>query len=309
MDIAQFVRNKAKDKKKLIILPEAEDIRVQKASKLLTEEDIADVILLDKDKLESEKLKRYADLFYQLRKHKGITYDQAKKIIQSPVYYAAMMVRVGEADGFVAGAAHTTPDVARAAIYCLGVDKKFNIVSSCFIVSLSNTAYGEEGLFFFADCGIVPEPNSRQLACIALSTADLAKKILGIEPRVAMLSFSTKGSSKHSSLNRIKEATKIAKETNPDLIIDGELQLDSAIVPEIAKIKNAYGILEGKANVLIFPDLNSGNIGYKLVQRLAGARAIGPILQGLQNPCSDLSRGCNVEDVVDCAAICAIRAA
>lgn len=308
MDIETFLRSKAKKNKKIILLPESEDIRVVKAAGIINNEDIAKAVIVSKKELELSKIKEYAGLFYELRKAKGVTYADAERMMHSPLYYAAMMVRAGGADGFVAGAAHTTPDVARAAIRCLGLDEKFSVVSSCFIISLPNCAYGDDGLFFFADCGIVPEPTARQLAQIALSTADLARKILGIEPRVAMLSFSTKGSSNHDSLERIKEAVKIAKETEPDLKIDGELQLDSAIVPEVAKIKNAYDVLKGKANVLIFPDLNSGNIGYKLVQRLANARAIGPVLLGLTKPCCDLSRGCFAEDIVDCAAVTAIRA-
>ncbi|HDZ77666.1 MAG TPA: phosphate acetyltransferase [Candidatus Omnitrophica bacterium] len=309
MNIEQFIRDKARGiKNKKIILPEAEDKRIIEASKIITDNNIAEVILLDKAKLESVKIKEYAELFYQKRKAKGVTYKEAEKTMQSPLYYAAMMVNDGLADAFIAGASNTTPTVARAAIHCLGVNKKVNVISSCFIMQVPHSSYGEEGLFFFADCGIVPEPNSRQLSSIAISTADLARKVLGIEPRVAMLSFSSKGSSQHKSLDRIKQATQLAKAAVPDLIIDGELQADSAIVPQVAKIKNAHDILGGKANVLIFPDLNSGNIAYKLVQRLANARAIGPILQGLNKPCSDLSRGCSIEDIVDCAAVCAISA-
>lgn len=308
MDIESFLRDKAKKNKKVILLPEPEDIRVVKAAQIINSEGIARAVIVRKDEMDSSKIKEYSGLFYELRKAKGVTYEDAERIMHSPLYYAAMMVRQGDASGFVAGASHTTPDVARAAIRCLGLDEKYSVISSSFIMSVPNCAYGEEGLFFFADCGIVPEPNARQLANIAISTAELAKKISGIEPRVAMLSFSTKSSSDHNSLERVKEATKIAKASRPDLKIDGELQLDSAIIPEVAKIKNAYDILEGRANVLIFPDLNSGNIGYKLVQRLANARAIGPVLLGLNKPCCDLSRGCFAEDIVDCAAVTAIRA-
>ncbi|PIQ88319.1 MAG: phosphate acetyltransferase [Candidatus Omnitrophica bacterium CG11_big_fil_rev_8_21_14_0_20_42_13] len=307
MDIENFIREKAKKNKKRIILPEADDQRVIKAADIIRKENIAEVILLSKSNMEKEKIKEYADSFYEIRKAKGISRQEAERVMFSPVYYAAMMVRAGLADGFVAGASHTTPDVARAAIYCVGLDARFSVISSCFIMSVSDQSFGENGLLFFADCGIVPDPNARQLAHIALSTADLAKKILSIEPRVAMLSFSTKGSSRHPLLEKVKEATRLAKEINPDLLLDGEMQADSAIVPEVAKIKNAYDVLEGRANVLIFPDLNSGNIGYKLVQRLSGARAIGPILQGLKKPCCDLSRGCSADDVVDCVAITAIR--
>ena len=238
MNIEQFIRDKAKGiRNKKIILPEAEDKRIIEASKIITDNNIAEVILLDKAKLESAKIKKYAELFYRKRKAKGLTYSEAEKTMQSPLYYAAMMVNVGLADAFIAGASHATPAVARAAIHCLGVNKKFSVISSCFIMQVPHSSYGEEGLFFFADCGIVPEPNSRQLSSIAISTAGLARKVLGIEPRVAMLSFSSKGSSHHKSLERIKQATQLVKEAEPNLIIDGELQADSAIVPQVAKIK------------------------------------------------------------------------
>lgn len=308
MDIENFLRSKAKKNRKIILLPEPEDIRVTKAAQIVNSEGIAEAVIIGRRQIDALMVKEYAGLFYELRKAKGTTYEEAKRLMNSPLYYAAMEVRLGRADGFVAGASYTTPDVARAAIRCLDLGGKFSVVSSCFIMAVAHCAYGEDGLFFFADCGIVPLPDARQLAHIALSTADTAKKILGMEPRVAMLSFSTKGSSKDSSLELVKEATRIAHETRPDLKLDGELQLDSAIVPEVAKIKGAYDILEGKANVLIFPNLNAGNIGYKLVQRLAGARAIGPLIQGLTKPCCDLSRGCFAEDIVDCIALTAIRA-
>jgi phosphate acetyltransferase len=220
-----------------------------------------------------------------------------------------MLTRAGEADGFVAGASHTTPDVAKAAIYCLGVDERLGTISSSFIMILSDENFGEKGVFLFADCGIVPEPSAKQLAGIAISTAELGRTVLGLSPRVAMLSYSTKDSARGKLVDKVKEATRLVKDLAPDLIVDGELQVDSAIVPEVAQIKNPNGIIKGDANILIFPNLEAGNIGYKLVNRLARARALGPLLQGLNKPCSDLSRGCSVEEIIDCVAVTAIRAA
>jgi phosphate acetyltransferase len=243
-----------------------------------------------------------------LREHKGITLTTAEEILKDPVYYAAMMVREGSADGFVAGASYTTPDVARAAIHCLGADSRIETVSSSFIIIVPDCAYAEGGIFVFADCGIVPEPTSKQLAQIALSSAELMEKVLRFEPRVAMLSFSTQGSASERCVEKVKEATKLVKELKPNLLVDGELQVDSAIVPEVAKIKTPDSILKGRANILIFPNLDAGNIAYKLVQRLAKAKAIGPLLQGLNKPCSDLSRGCDVEDIVDAVAVTVVRA-
>ncbi|MDD5238451.1 MAG: phosphate acyltransferase, partial [Candidatus Omnitrophica bacterium] len=233
---------------------------------------------------------------------------EVRKLFEDTLYYAAMMTAEGKVDGIVAGASHTTPDMARASIRCLGVDERVTIVSSCFIMSVPDCSYGEEGTFIFADCGIIPDPNSRQLACIAFSAAELAKKVLDFTPRIAMLSYSTKGSAKTKSAEKIKEALEMLREMAPDILADGELQLDTAVVPEVAKIKYPDSKVDGKANVLIFPNLDAGNIGYKLVQRLAKARAVGPLFLGLKKPASDLSRGCSVEDVIDCVAVTAIRA-
>ncbi|MEW6170493.1 MAG: phosphate acetyltransferase [Candidatus Omnitrophota bacterium] len=308
MNVIQKIRERAKKEVKKIILPETKDKRVLEAARFIEKEKIAEIILLDKSKLDYKKIKKYARVYYELRKQKGMTLNQAEKIVSDPVYYAAMMVRHNEADGFVAGAVTTTPDVARAAIHCIGIDERYSVVSSSFIMEVPNCELGEEGVFLFADCGIIPEPTSRQLACIAITTSELAKKVLGITPRVAMLSYSTKGSASGRLPDKVKEAVKMAKEMSPRLCLDGELQLDSAIVPEVAKIKDPKGTLKGQANILIFPNLEAGNIGYKLTQRLSNARAVGPILQGLNKPCSDLSRGCNVDDIIDCVAVTAIRA-
>jgi len=306
--IIKNIRQRARQRQRLIVLPEKDDARIQEAARIITKEKIARIILLGKEGLESKKIDAFAQIFFEARKHKGITILQAREALSHPLYYAAMMVRAGEADGFVAGAAHSTPDVAKAAIYCIGVDERIKTVSSCFIMVVADKSFGENGVFIFADCGIVPQPTSQQLAQIAISSAELAKNVFDILPRVAMLSYSTKGSAKGPLVDKVKEATQLAKQQRPDLLIDGELQVDAAIVAEVAKIKDAQGPLAGRANVLIFPDLEAGNIGYKLVQRLSKARAIGPLLQGLNKPCSDLSRGALVEDIVDTVATTALRA-
>ncbi len=307
MQIEQFLREKARGINAEIILPESSDSRVQKAAKIIKDEKIARILLLEKKKLSKKKIKEFTKTFYELRKHKGISMLEAETTVSDPLYYAAMMVRNNEAAGFVAGANYTTPNVARAAIYCLGVDKRFSIASSSFIIAIPKCEYGEKGIFVFADCGIVPDPSSETLANIAICTAEIASDVIGIKPRVAMLSYSTRGSSMGRLVQKIRKATELVRTKAPKLLVDGEMQVDSAIVPEVSKIKYPDSKLEGRANVLIFPNLEAGNIGYKLVQRLANARAIGPILQGLNFPCSDLSRGCSAEDIVDCVAVTAVR--
>ena len=308
IEVIQDFHRRARERQKLIILPEKDDARIQAAVRIVRDENIARILLLGKEDLEKEKIEKFAQAFYETRKHKGVTLEEAKTTVSNPLYYAAMMVKAQEADGFVSGAANSTPDVARAAIYCLGVDPTINTVSSCFIMVLPDTSFGENGVLFFADCGIVPQPTAVQLAQIAISTAGLAEDVLGISPRVAMLSYSTKGSAKGELVDKVREATRLAKQQRPDLLIDGEVQLDAAIVPEVATIKDMHGALGGRANVLIFPSLEAGNIGYKLTQRLGKARAVGPLLQGLNRPASDLSRGALVEDIVDTVAVTALRA-
>lgn len=308
MDTIKKLRDKARAGLKTIVLPEYGDGRVVMAHKIIESEKIAKTILLTEDKIDLKQKARYIEEFYSMHKAKGVDMDMANRLFSDPLYYAAMMVREGQADGLVAGAVHTTPDMARAAMRCLGVDERISVVSSCFIMVVPDCAYGEEGTFIFSDCGIIPEPNSRQLACISLSAAEMAQKVLGITARIALLSYSTKGSAKIKSIEKITEALKLAKEMSPNVLIDGELQVDAAIVPEVAKVKLTESPVAGKANVLIFPDLGAGNIGYKLVQRLAKARAIGPLFLGLRKPASDLSRGCLVEDIVDSVAVTAIRA-
>jgi len=308
MDTITKIRRKAKARLKTIVLPEYDDKRVAEASRIIGEEGIARVLLLSRDKIDNKERERYIQEFYEMHKARGLDIGTVKELFNETLYYAAMMTREGKVDGLVAGASHTTPDVARACIRCLGVDEHITIVSSCFIMAVPDCPYGEEGTFVFADCGIIPEPNSRQLACISLSAAELASKVLDFTPRIAMLSYSTKGSAKTKSAEKISEALVSLKEMAPGILADGELQVDAAIVPEVAEIKFPDSPLGGKANILIFPDLEAGNIGYKLVQRLGRARAVGPLLLGLNKPASDLSRGCSVEDIVDCVAVTAIRA-
>lgn len=308
MEAITKIRENARQHPKKIILPEFNDKRVVEAYEFIRKEKIAEVTLLYPEKLDAKLVDKFAQEFFELRKAKGITEEDARKTVSTPLYYGAMMVRDGLADGFVAGAAHTTSDVARAAIHCIGIDSKYNTVSSSFIMVLPNCKLGDKGVFVFADCGVIPDPNARQLANIAVTTAELARKVLGMTPRVAMLSYSTGGSAEGRFVNEVREATLMARQIDPGLLIDGELQVDAALVPEVARIKCPDSKIAGSANILIFPSLESGNISYKLTERLANARALGPLFQGVNKPCSDLSRGCSVEDVVDCVAVTAIRA-
>lgn len=308
MGIIEKIREKAKSNPKTIILPEYYDKRIVEAAKIIEKEKIANVIVLTRGKINPQDKERYINQYYEEKKSRGVTLEMARDIFEDTLYCAAMMTKEGKADGFVAGAAHTTADMARAAIHCLEIDPRITITCSCFVMAVPDCIYGEQGTFIFADCGIIPDPNSRQLACISIAAAELAAKVLGIPPRVALLSYSTKGSAKNRVIDTVTEALNIVKTMSPDLLIDGELQVDAALVPEVAKIKCSDSPVGGKANVLIFPDLEAGNISYKLVERLAKARALGPLLLGLNKPCSDLSRGCSVEDVVDCVAVTAIRA-
>ena len=308
MDTIEAIREKARQQSKTIVLSEGHDPRVRRAAEFIKENKIANIILLEPGKLDPKKVEEYTELFFQLRQFKGISKEEALGVVSNPVYYGALLVREGLADGFVSGAATTTSDVAKAGLYCLGIDKRIATISSCFIMIVPNCPYGEKGVFIFADCGIIPDPTTRQLAQIALSSAELGRKVLGITPRVAMLSYSTKGSATGRFVERIREATAMLGELAPELVVDGELQVDAAIVPEVAKLKNPNSPIQGNANILVFPNLEAGNISYKLVERLSGGRALGPLLLGLVKPCSDLSRGCSWEDVVDCTAITAIRA-
>ncbi|MCX5697644.1 MAG: phosphate acyltransferase [Candidatus Omnitrophica bacterium] len=308
MDVITNIRQKAKTNLKTIVLPEYNDPRVQEARRIIEREGIAKILFLSPDKMDPAEKERFSLQYYEMRKSKGLGLDEARKIFEDPLYYTAMLAREGKIDGFVAGASHTTPDMARAAIHCLGVEERLGLACSCFIMTIPDFANGEEGAFIFADCGIVPDPNPRQLSCIAVLAAELGKKVLGIPPRVAFLSYSSKGSAKGGSVDKIREAMQLLRNMSVDFLFDGELQVDAAIIPEVAKIKKADAVLGGHANVLIFPNLEAGNIGYKLVERMSKGRALGPLLLGLNKPCSDLSRGCSAEDVVDCVAVTAVRA-
>ncbi|MDD5080106.1 MAG: phosphate acyltransferase [Candidatus Omnitrophica bacterium] len=308
MDTVRRIREKARKSLKTIALPEYNDKRVIEAARIIEDEGVAKALLLTPDKINPHEKERYIAEYYELRKAKGVEMDAVRKLFDDPLYYAAMLTREGKVDGFVAGASHTTADVCRASITCVGIEERLRIVSSCFIMVVPNCSFGYEGTFIFADCGVVPDPTPRQLACIALVSAELGARVLDLVPRVGLLSYSTRGSAQGKAIDNVREAFGILKEMAPDLLCDGEMQVDAAIVPEVAKIKYPDSPVSGRANVLIFPNLEAGNIAYKIVERLARARAIGPLLLGLKSPCSDLSRGCSVEDVVDCVAISAIRA-
>ncbi len=286
------------------VLVAKEDVILNKAKEL--DVDLSGVEIIDPDK--SEKLQTYVEAFYELRKNKGMTMEKAERIVRDPLYYGTMMVKLDDADGMVSGAVHTTGDLLRPGLQIIKTTPGVSVVSSFFIMHVPGSKYGEEGMLLFSDCAVNPNPTYEQLAAIAIATADTAKNLCKMEPRVAMLSFSTMGSADHEMVDKVRKATELAKELRPDLMIDGELQLDAAIVQSVADQKAPNSKVAGKANVLIFPDLQSGNIGYKLVQRFAGAEAIGPMCQGFAKPINDLSRGCNSDDIVNVVALTAVQA-
>lgn len=329
MDFVSQMKELAKSDLKKIVLPEGNEERNLKAAEIIHNEKIADVILVGsrneieenakkfgvniegitiEDPQTSERTKAYANELYELRKKKGVTQTMAENIILDPMYYATMMVKNDDAHGMVSGAVHTTGDLLRPGLQIIKTAPGISVVSSFFIMILKDKTYGENGQMLFADCAVNPNPNADELAAIAVATAESAKKFMKFEPKVAMLSFSSYGSAKHELVSKVQEATKKAQELRPDLSIDGELQLDAAIVESVGKKKAAASPVAGKANVLVFPDLQAGNIGYKLVERIAGADAIGPICQGFAKPINDLSRGCSVEDIVNVVAITAVQA-
>lgn len=318
----------ASQNRRHIVLPEGQDDRTLEAAAIIAKQGLAKITVLGRpeniqlriqklgfstegfevvDHLNHPKFESYAEAYFQHRRHKGITIEEARKAIQDPLYFANVMVRIGEAHGTVAGATNTTAHTVRAALVCLGLAKGIRTVSSFFLMALKDKQWGLDGTLLFADCGVVIDPNAEQLAEIAICTADTFKGLMGQPAKVAMLSFSTKGSAEHPSIDKVRKATENVRVRRPDIQIDGELQLDAALVPSIGEKKSPGSPVAGQANVLIFPDLQSGNIGYKLVERLAGATAVGPILQGLELPSNDLSRGCKAQDIVDATVITAVQ--
>lgn len=327
MAFIDILKEKAKSNKKTIVLPESEDRRTYEAAAKILAEGIANIVIVGSeeavkkgsegldisgavvvDPATSEKTPAYIDKLVELRSKKGMTPEQAKEILLNQyLYYGVMMVKMGDADGMVSGACHSTADTLRPCLQILKTKPGTKLVSSFFLMMVPDCGYGANGAFVFSDCGLVQDPSAEELAAIAASSAESFKLLVGEEPRVAMLSHSTMGSAKHALVDKVVEATKIAKEQNPDLMLDGEMQLDAAIVPSVGSSKAPDSDVAGKANVLIFPNLDAGNIGYKLVQRLGKAEAYGPVTQGIAAPVNDLSRGCSADDIVGVVAITAIQ--
>ncbi|MCI8309518.1 MAG: phosphate acetyltransferase [Clostridia bacterium] len=329
MNFIEQIKERARNKIKTVVLPEASDIRTITAASVALKENYANIILLgnaisikkmaEDNKLDiskaqiidpktSEKHEEYAKKLFELRQAKGMTLEQAENLINDEVYFGMMMVKLNEADGLVSGAIHSTSDTLRPALQILKTSPGTKLVSAFFVMVVPNCEYGEDGVFVFGDCGLNQNPTSEELSEIAYSSSKSFEQLVGKKSKVAMLSYSTKGSAKSELTEKVVNATNIVKEKYPELEIDGELQLDSAIVPSVGKSKAPDSKIAGNANTLIFPDLNAGNIGYKLVQRLAKAEAYGPLCQGIANPVNDLSRGCSAEDIAGVIAITAVQA-
>lgn len=330
MEILQQMQTRAQQHPQRIVLPEGDEPRTLEAANIILRDRVANIILIGKteviqkmaadnryqyikhatifDPASDPKMSEYTRLLYELRKKKGMTEEEAARKAQDPLYLGCLMIKNGDADGELAGARGTTADTIRPAFQILKTKPGVNIVSGAYLMFTKARQFGENGFLIFADCAVNPCPNAQELAEIAISTAETARTLAGIEPRVAMLSFSTKGSAKHELIDKVTEATRIAHELAPELAIDGELQLDSALVDTVATIKAPQSHVAGKANILVFPDLQAGNIGYKLVERFSGADAVGPILQGMAAPVNDLSRGCKVQDIVQMIIITANQA-
>lgn len=329
MELLDQIKERARNLQKRIVLAEGSEMRTLKAAELILREKLAQVILLGDpqiiipqaknegvdisgaaiiDPKTNIKREQYAEMMVEIRKSKGLTIAEALELLNDPLVFGPMMIKAGDADGEIAGAVNSTGDVLRPALQFVKTMPGVTVVSGVFFMLFDNKSIGDNGILVFADCAVMPDPDERQLAEIAVTTAKTARAIANIEPRIAMLSFSTKGSAKHALVTKVANATQIAREMAPELLIDGEMQLDAALNEEVGQLKSPGSKVAGRANVLVFPGLEAANIGYKLVQRLAGAEAIGPILQGMAAPVNDLSRGCSVSDIVNMVAITATQA-
>lgn len=330
MEILKRVYQNAQKYQKRIVLPEGAEPRTLRATEIIVTQNLAQIILLGNPEeirqtaselganiegvtivnpKTDERREKYAETMVEIRKEKGLSFAAALELLNDPLYFATLMIKNGDADGELAGAINSTGDVLRPALQYIKTLPGVSVVSGAFLMFVNDPHFGHDGILVFADCAVMPDPNERQLAEIAVTTAKTAKAIVGMDPRVAMLSFSTMGSAQHPFVDKVVNATRIARELDPELKIDGELQLDAALIPEVGKLKAPNSEVAGRANILVFPGLESANIGYKLVQRLAKAEAVGPVLQGMAAPINDLSRGCSVSDIVNMVAITANQAA